>query len=66
MAENPMSAGRTKHTDVRYHFIRELVEKKVLRMVYRKTEEQPADVLTKPLARESSERHGRFLMNLPM
>ena len=44
LAENPMSAGRTKHMDVMYHFIRELVEKKVLRMVYRKTEEQPADV----------------------
>ena len=66
LAENPMSAGRTKHIDVRYHFIRELVEKKVLRMVYRKIEEQPADVLTKPLARESFERHRRFLMNLPM
>ena len=61
-----MSAGRTKHIDVRYHFIRELVEKKVLRMIYRKTGEQPADVLTKPLARESFERHRRFLMNLPM
>ena len=51
LAENPMSAGRTKHIDVRYHFIRELVEKKVLRMVYCKTEEQPADELTEPLAR---------------
>ena len=61
-----MSASRTKHIDVRYHFIRELVEKKVLRMVYRKTEEQPPDELTKPLARESFERHRRFLMNLPM
>ena len=66
LAENPMSVGRTKHIHVRYHLIRELVEKKVLRMVYRKTEEQPADVLTKPLARESFERHRRFLMNLPM
>ena len=66
LAENPMSTGRTKRIDVRYHFIRELVEKKVLRMVYRKTKEQPADVLTKPLARESFERHRRFLMNLPL
>ena len=25
IAENPISGGRTKHIDVRYHFIRELV-----------------------------------------
>ena len=26
MAENPISRGRTKHIDVRYHFIRELAK----------------------------------------
>ena len=30
IAENPISGRRTKHNDVRYHFIRELVERKVL------------------------------------
>ena len=30
IAENPISGGWTKHIDVRYHFIRELVERKVL------------------------------------
>ena len=30
IAENPISGGRTKHIDVRYHIIRELVERKVL------------------------------------
>ena len=29
-AENPISGGRTKDIDVRYHFTRELVERKVL------------------------------------
>ena len=28
IAENPISGGRTKHIDVRYHFIRKLVERK--------------------------------------
>ena len=32
MAENPISGGRTKHIDARYHFIRELVEGKVLKV----------------------------------
>ena len=34
IAENPISGGRTKHIDVRYHFIRELVERKVLNIQY--------------------------------
>ena len=34
IAENPISGGRAKHIDVRYHFIRELVERKVLNIQY--------------------------------
>ena len=34
IAGNPITGGRTKHTDVRYHFIRELVEGKVLNIQY--------------------------------
>ena len=37
IAENPISGGRTKHIDVRYHFIRELVERKVLNIQYTKS-----------------------------
>ena len=33
MAENLVSSGRSKHIDVRWHFIRELVEKKELKVV---------------------------------
>ena len=33
-AESPISGGRTKDIDVRYHFIRELVERKVLNIQY--------------------------------
>ena len=34
MAENPLSSGRSKHIDVRWHFIREIVEKKELKVVH--------------------------------
>ena len=34
IAENPISRVRTKHIDVRYHFIRELVKCKVLNIQY--------------------------------
>ena len=33
-AENSFSGGRTKHIDVRYYFIRELVEREVLNIQY--------------------------------
>ena len=48
-AENPLSSGRSKHIDVRWHFIRELVGKKELKVVHVASEWQHADILTKAL-----------------
>ena len=45
MAENPLSSGRSKHIDVRWHFIRELVEKKELKVVHVASEWEHADML---------------------
>jgi hypothetical protein len=42
---------RSKHIEVRYHFIRECVEKKQVTVEHLRTEEQLADILTKALAR---------------
>ena len=49
MAENPLSSGRSKHIDVKWHFIRELVEKIELKVVHVASEWQHADILTKAL-----------------
>ena len=65
IAENPISGGRTKHIDVRCHFVRELVERKVLNIPYTESSNQHADILTKPLGLEAFARHRSFLMNLP-
>ena len=64
ISENPINGGRTKPTDVRYHFIRELVERKVLNIQYTESSNQNADILTKPLGLEAFARHRLFLMNL--
>jgi hypothetical protein len=50
MSNNPIIYKRTKHIDVRYHFVREKVESKELELVYIPTQHQLADVLTKPLS----------------
>ena len=65
MAENPISGGRTKHIDVRYHFIRELVEHKMIAIKYTESRNQHADILTKEIGAECFVRHRRFLVNLP-
>lgn len=50
IAADPMSHRRTKHIDVRYHYVRQLISFGKMRVDYVPTEEMPADALTKPLA----------------
>jgi hypothetical protein len=52
LAKNPVSHERTKHIDIRYHFIRELIEAKMIDLQYLPTEEMLADLLTKGMARD--------------
>ena len=42
---------RTKHLDVRHHYIQEQVNQKRLKMIQVPTTEQEADFLTKPVSR---------------
>ena len=45
-----MFHDRLKHTEMRYHFIRDLVQIGALKLQYIRTDEQIADILTKPLS----------------
>ena len=65
MVENPVSLGRSKHIDVRWHFIRELVEKKELKVVHVASEWQHDDILTKKLHVKLFNRRRKALLNLP-
>lgn len=49
LAKNPVFHGRSKHIDIRYHFIRECVENGEIIVKHVCTEEQRADSLTKAL-----------------
>nr|GEZ86552.1 retrovirus-related Pol polyprotein from transposon TNT 1-94 [Tanacetum cinerariifolium] len=44
---NPVQHSRTKHIDVRYHFIKEKVEKGIVELFFVRTEYQLADLFTK-------------------
>ena len=51
LSKNQVHHNRTKHIDTRYHYIRQCVKEKRIEVVYVKTEDQLADVLTKSLGR---------------
>ncbi|KAJ3543106.1 hypothetical protein NMY22_g3260 [Coprinellus aureogranulatus] len=52
IAHHPEFHARTKHIDIAYHFLRDLVDSGVLNLVYIRTEENLADLFTKGLPRQ--------------
>lgn len=52
LARNPMMHGKSKHIDVRYHFLRELVNDGVVHLQFCGTRQQIAIIFTKPLKLE--------------
>ena len=65
LAGNPLSSARSRHIDVRHHFLREKVAQKEIIVKYVESERQHADVLTKPLPRRLLQIHRNALLNLP-
>lgn len=51
LSENCMYHKRSKHIDVRFHFIREAVANNLVKIEYLKTSDMPADMLTKSLCK---------------
>ncbi|GMI82979.1 cysteine-rich RLK (RECEPTOR-like protein kinase) 8 [Hibiscus trionum] len=56
LASNPVFHGRTKHIEVRNHFVREKVLNQELDLVGVNTNDQTADIFTKALAKPKFER----------
>ena len=50
LAKNLVYHERSKHIDIRFHFIKEHVKEKNVELTYMKTHDQVADIFTKPLA----------------
>jgi hypothetical protein len=61
LSKNPIMHGRCKHIDVRYFFLRDLVKDEVFELKHCKTQDQIADVMTKPLKLESFCKFGKLL-----
>ena len=51
LSENPVFHDKSKHIDIKYHYIRDMVQRGAVKIQYVATDEQIADVLTKQLSR---------------
>ena len=49
LANNPVQHSRTKHIDIRHHFLRDHVAKNDISLEGVRTEDQLVDIFTKPL-----------------
>ena len=49
LSKNPVQHSKSKHIEIRYHFIRDLVEDKIVWLEFINTNNQKVDVFTKPL-----------------
>ena len=56
LAKNPNHHQRSKHIDVRYHFVRQQVAERTIQLDYVATTHQAADQLTKPLSKVQHDR----------
>ncbi|UYV82114.1 hypothetical protein LAZ67_21000904 [Cordylochernes scorpioides] len=57
LARNPVYHARTKHIDIKWHFIRSICSDGLVEVVHTPTQENVADILTKGLPRFLYEKH---------
>jgi hypothetical protein len=50
MIENPVFHDKTKHIEIHYHYIHDMVWKGAIKLQYVGIDEQVADVLTNPMS----------------
>ena len=49
LSKNPVQHSKSKHVEIQYHFIQDLVEEEIVCLEFINTDNQKADIFTKPL-----------------
>ncbi|CAH9131070.1 unnamed protein product, partial [Cuscuta epithymum] len=69
LSKNSMYHSRTKHIDIRYHWIRETIDQQLLRLVKINTKENPSNMLTEVVTRDKLDLCrdivGMLVLNMP-
>jgi len=65
MAENVSTSGRTKHVDIRYHYVREFIEDGFIRIVFVRTKLNKADMFTKNVVGDIHNAHSKSFIWKP-
>jgi hypothetical protein len=55
LSENPVFHDKSQHIEIRYHFIRDTIQKGVVKLQYISTNKQVANILTKALPKGNFE-----------
>ena len=61
LAENQNSSDRTKHVDIRYHFIRQYIKDGTIMIEFVCSSENDSDIFTKNVTSETFSRHSEKL-----
>ena len=51
MSDNIVFHDKSKHIEIKYHYIRDMVQRGAMKLQYVATDDHIADVLTNPLSR---------------
>jgi hypothetical protein len=62
MAENISATSRSKHADLRFHFVKQYVDEDFISIVFVKSADNKSDILTKNTSRDVHERHACALV----
>ncbi|CAM8947603.1 unnamed protein product [Rhodiola kirilowii] len=56
IAKNPVQHGKSKHIEIKHHFLRDCVEKELVTINFCRNEDQVADIFTKSLHKDAFEK----------
>ena len=61
---NKHASRRAEHIDVKHHLVRDPSDARKVRVAYVRSEDQHADLVTKPLDMQKFYKHAKFILNV--